>query len=97
MASARTASIRRCSLEKVRAPSDSKNWLGRITSGMRLRWTLRSTGSAATRYLADLKAHTSARFRAIAIDAYSPCVSSCPATILNLIQPDKIKWLKKLN
>src|SRR5882757_4657571 len=33
MASARTASIRRCSLEKVCAPTDSKNWLGRSTSG----------------------------------------------------------------
>src|SRR5258708_13345773 len=33
MASASTASIRRCSLEKVCAPTDSKNWLGRSTSG----------------------------------------------------------------
>src|SRR5713226_724374 len=33
MASASTASIRRCSLEKVRAPTNSKNWLGRSTSG----------------------------------------------------------------
>jgi hypothetical protein len=34
-ASARIASIRRCSLEKVFAPADSKNWLGMITSGIR--------------------------------------------------------------
>jgi hypothetical protein len=36
MASASIASIRRCSLENVCAPTDSKNWLGRIASGMRL-------------------------------------------------------------
>src|SRR6266481_8842835 len=33
MASASIASIRRCSLENVCAPTDSKNWLGRSTSG----------------------------------------------------------------
>src|SRR6266436_310361 len=33
MASASTASIRRCSLEKVCEPTNSKNWLGRSTSG----------------------------------------------------------------
>jgi hypothetical protein len=32
-ASASTASIRRCSLEKRRAPNSSKNWLGMSTSG----------------------------------------------------------------
>src|SRR5258708_38660702 len=37
MASASTASIRRCSLEKVCEPTNSKNWLGRSTSGSGLR------------------------------------------------------------
>ena len=33
IASASTASIRRCSLESERVPTISKNWLRRITSG----------------------------------------------------------------
>src|SRR6266852_9359935 len=60
IASVRTASIRRCSLEKVCAPTDPKNWLGRIVSGK---------DSAVTRYLMDPIAQTTAaHFRPCLVD-----------------------------
>lgn len=53
MASTITASSRRCSLENVRAPTDPKNWLGRITFGVKSLWMPRLQGSAAARELTD--------------------------------------------
>src|SRR5713101_7294874 len=81
MASASIASIRRCSLENVCAPTDSKNWLGRSTSGSGLS---RSSSEAAflesfrTAYLNLVV------FRHTAVHTPSPCFSHCPTTIAEL-------------
>src|SRR5216683_1795171 len=81
-ASASTASIRRCSLEKVRAPTNSKNWLGRSTSGSGFSSSSSKGAFLESFCIANLDLVV---FRHIAVDTPAPSVSSCPATILNLI------------
>src|SRR5260370_22694742 len=71
MASASIASIRRCSLEKVRAPTDSKNWLGRSTSGSGLSGSSSKDAFLESFCIAYLDLVV---FRHIAIEIHSPCV-----------------------
>jgi hypothetical protein len=91
MASARTASIRRCSLEKVRAPTDSKNWLGRSTSGSGFSRPSSKAAFLESFCIANLDLVV---FRHIAVDTPAPSVSSCAATILNLTVLHLPKTLK---
>ena len=87
MASARIASIRRCSLEKVFAPTDSKNWLGRMVSGSELSIP---SSKAIFFELFRIAYLDPILFRHIAIHKPSPCDSSCPTTIADLILPNEM-------
>src|SRR6266849_5950616 len=91
IASARIASIRRCSLENVCAPTDSKNWLGRSTSGSGFSRPSSEAAFLESFCIANLDLVV---FRHIAVDTPAPSVSSCPATILNLTVLHKSKGLK---
>src|SRR6266481_2343554 len=77
IASIRTASIRRCSLERVCEPADSKNWLGRIVSGS----GLSGASSEASLELLRITYLHLVVFRHIANKTPSSCVSSCPTTV----------------
>src|SRR5260370_6927130 len=70
MASASIASIRRCSLEKVCEPTNSKNWLGRRTSGSGL-----NTSSSEDPFLEPFpKAYLDlVVFRPFPIDTFPSC------------------------
>ena len=70
IASINTASIRRCSLEKVCAPTNSKNWLGKIASGSGL-----SRSSVAPSCESFIVYRGLVIFRHIATDTPLRCVS----------------------
>src|SRR5258708_4889611 len=91
MASASTASIRRCSLEKVCLPTKSKNWLGRSTSGSGFSRPSPEASFLESFCIANLDLFV---FGHIAVDPPAPSVPSCPATILNLTCCTKAKGLK---
>ena len=71
MASDSIASIRRCSLESVCAPTDSKNWLGRSTSGSVLSRPSSKAAFLEPFCIANLDP---AVFRHIATDMHPRCV-----------------------
>src|SRR6266849_3120941 len=93
MASASIASIRRCSHEKVCAPTDSKNWLGRSTSGSGFSRPLSKASFLESFCIANLDLVS---FRHIAVDTPAPSVSFCAATILNLTVLHKIQRAQSL-
>src|SRR6266849_6405771 len=93
MASASIASIRRCSHEKVCAPTDSKNWLGMSTSGSGFTGPSSKASFLESFCIANLDLVV---FGHIAVDTPAPCVSSCPATILNLTVLHKIQRAQSL-
>jgi hypothetical protein len=78
MASASIASIRRCTLENGCAPTDSKNWLGRSTSGSGFSRPLSKAAFLESFCIANLDLVV---FRHMAVDTPAPSVSFCPATI----------------